>query len=388
MESEKPSKDTIKQQQMKKPKVFCLSVFFLLFSFTITSCLAQQNSITSKKDDNAALNGSEFDLSFLDKNRESYIDTSGNLIIADPILKTKIEQNLGLTANSKIPLSAVEAIKSLELATPNNTPEDMKIHNIDALAFFKNLERLNINFNMVKNINSLINLKNLNELCALDNRIQDISVLKELKNLEKLDLYANQVSDISILAELTQLTELNLWNNGIRNIEPLEGLTKLKVLNLGGNYIRDISPLKNCKMLITLWLHANPLINPEVISEIGANLTTLSISYCNVSDIKFLENCTKLQTLMMFGNRINDISVLRNCQSLNVMSASNNQIENIDVLAFIADKGAFQKLSKFTNSGSKTRTNIDVSNNKIDYTLEKNQKIRAYLDEKVSGVKF
>jgi len=373
---------------MKKNAASFLTALFVLSSFIITSCSAQRATKTSASADSVTKKGSEFDLSFLDKTRESYIDPSGNLFIADPVLKTKIEQALSIEANGKIPLSAAEAVTSLELGASYDTPEDQKIHNIDALAFFKNLNRLNIDFNLAKNINSLRNLKNLNELYAKNNWIQDISALKELKNLETLDLYANQVSDISILSELNQLTDLNLWSNGIRNIEPLEGLTKLKILNLGNNFIKDISPLKNCKMLSTLWLNANPLINPNVISEIGGNLATLSISNCNITDIKFIENCTKLRTLMMFNNRIKDISVLRNCQSINVLLASANQIENIDVLAFLVEKGAFQKISAFTAPGSTTRRNIDLSNNKIDYTLEKNQKIKGYLNEKISGVTF
>lgn len=373
---------------MKTPKASRLSLLLVLSSFIIISCSTQRATKTSGSANSAAKKGSEIDLSFLDKTFESHVDSSGNLVIADPVLKTKIEQSLGIVAGGKIPLSAVEAVTTLELGIPYDTPGDQKIRNIDALAYFKNLSSLNIDFNLASNISPLRNLKNLTELRAKNNGIRDISALKELKQLERLDLYANQVYDISILAELNQLIELNLWSNGVQNIEALKEFTKLKSLNLGGNFIKDISPLKNCKMLRTLWLNSNPLNNPNVISEIGENLVTLSIANCNLADIKFLENCTKLQSLMMFGNQVKDISALRNCQSLNTVFASANQIENIDVLAVLAEKGAFQKLSSYQDPASKTRINIDISNNRIDYKLEKNQKIRAFLNAKASGVKF
>jgi len=373
---------------MKKNAASFLFVLFVLFSFIITSCSAQRAAKTNASADSVAKKSSEFDLSFLDKTSESYVDPSGNLSIADPVLKAKIEQKLGLTGNSKIPLSAVEAITMLELGSSYEAPDNQKIHNIDALAFFKNLNYLNIKLNSIKNISPLRDLKNLNVIYAQNNRIQDISPLKDLKNLQKLDLYMNQVSDISVLSELTELTELNLWSNGIQRINALNGLKKLTYLNIGGNLIKDLSPIIDCKLISTLWLNSNPLVNPEVISKMGQNLVTLSIAVCNISDISFLENCPKLGSLMMFNNTIKDISGLRNCRSLNVVFAANNQIENIDVLAVLAEKGAFQKPSSYQDQALKTRLNIDISNNRIDYTLEKNLKIKAYLNEKVSGVKF
>jgi Leucine-rich repeat (LRR) protein len=141
-------------------------------------------------------------------------------------------------------------------------------------------------------------------------------------------------------------------------------------------------------MLTELWLYGNPLANPEIISEFGESLETLSISKCNISEIKYLENCTQLQTLVIFDNTIKDISVLRNMTQLYVFLASNNQIENIDVLAYLVDKGAFKKDSKFRNSSNEIGTNINLTGNKIDYQLEKNQKIKAYLNENVAGVKL
>jgi len=91
---------------------------------------------------------------------------------------------------------------------------------------------------------------------------------------------------------------------------------------------------------------------------------------------------------MIFDNKIKDISVLRNMHNLNVLLASNNQIENIDVIPFLVDKGAFLQDSKFRLKSTETSTNIDLTNNSIDYRLDKNRTIKGYLIGKVAGVKL
>lgn len=351
---------------MKKLSAICYGLFFTSLSLITFSCSSQKVNVKSCQLVTVPAEEPTFDLSFLEKSKKSHIDSLGNIIIVDPILAIKIKAALSIPADGSIPSSLASNLKKLDIGDKIQSMENQKIHNVDALVFFKNLT----------------------EIDAQNNLIKDISPLQELKNLQILNLYNNKVSDISCLSDLKELSDLNLWSNGISNISSLEGLDKLTNLNLGMNNIKNISPLQNCKNLKGLWLFANPVINPEIVSKLSGSLETLSISKCNISEIRFLENCAKIKTLMIFDNKIKDISVLRNMHNLNVLFASNNQIENIDVIPFLVDKGAFLQDSKFRLKSTEISTNIDLTKNQIDYQLEKNQKIKVYLNEKVAGVKF
>ena len=338
-----------------------------------------------KVDSIAPVPPTKFDLSFLENpGNKSYIDSLGNLIINDAVLGKRIRNFLKLQPNALITISAVDSVIKLDLNNHDNkTPDNQKISNIDALAYFKNLKILRINNNLVRNISPIENLNNLIELDLSLNRITNISVIKNLVKLNDLNLYGNGVSDISSLSNLKGLQKLNLWANGIFKIDSLKDLFELTNLNLGGNYIRDISPLRKMGNLRTLWLVKNLIQNPEIISECGANLTSLSIAKCGISDIRFLVNCTQLTELLIFDNQIEDVSVLEKMVNLNSFLAANNQISNIDVLPVLVKNGAFKVKGKFAEN-----INIDLSNNKIDYQRPTNQKIKKYLIENVYKVKL
>lgn len=373
---------------MQKTDTICFRLLIVTFCLTVFPCQAE----TIRPNENSAIDPPTQEttpgLFLLKQSNQSAIDSSGMIIVADSILERRIKISLHIPENEPIPASIADTLTFLDVSSPIRSLDHQKIRNIDALVFFKNLELLNLNFNLIDDIRSLGHLKKLTVLSAQNNRIQDISVMKELKNLKWLNLSSNEISDISCLSSLTKLTDLTLWNNRVNNIKSLEELKKLTSANLGKNFIKDISPLKNCKILKELWLYGNPLANPEIISELGESLETLSIAKCNLPGIQFLENCTHLQTLVIFDNAIKDISVLHKMTQLYVFLASNNQIDNIDVLADLVDQGAFKKESRFRNSSNEIGTNINLTGNPIDYQLEKNQKIKAYLNQNVAGVKL
>ena len=337
-----------------------------------------------KADSFAPVHQNTFDLSFLDHpSIESYVDTSGNLIINDSILEIKLRHFLKLQPNALISISTVDSITILNLNGESRIPDDQKIRNISALAYFKSLKTLQVKNNLIRNVSPIENLNKLEVLDLSVNRITNISALQKLYNLKDLNLYGNGISDISYLSNLTKLQKLNLWANGLFKIDSLKNLIELTDLNLGRNYIRDLSPIRNLSKLKNLWLIENLIQNPEIISECGANLSSLSLVRCRISDIQFLENCTQLKELLIFDNQITDISVLEKMVNLNTFLAGNNQISNMDVLPVLVEKGAFKTKGKFAEN-----INIDLSNNRIDYQTPTNQKINKYLIDNVYKVKF
>ncbi len=161
----------------------------------------------------------------------------------------------------------------------------------------------------------------LTYLSGSDRGIQSLAGIEELVNLESVYMPYNQISDISPLAELPYLQYLNLDDNNnsgtpsITNFSPLAsmtlledlslanvhisntglsniaGLTRLIYLNLHntpdytGNDITDLLPLANLTNLMFLDLSANyNLSNVTPLSSM-ANITSLNLNYCNVSDI-------------------------------------------------------------------------------------------------------
>ena len=252
-------------------------------------------SKASKTKPNVVVNSSQpnFDLSFLsEKGNESHIDSLGNLIVADSALGQKIRSFLKLQPNDQLSMLTVDTVTILNLGNNERTPENQKISNIDALAFFKNLKILRLQNNLVRNIRPIENLTHLVVLDLSRNQVTNISAVKELVNLRELILYGNGVSDISYLAGILGLQKLNMFANGISKIDNLENLVEITELNLGRNYIRDISPLRKMYKLKTLWLFENQVQNPEIISECGGELVSLSLAKCGISNIRFLENCT------------------------------------------------------------------------------------------------
>jgi len=343
------------------------------------------NQISKSKVD-TLINTSQtrFDLSFLDEaGNNSHIDSTGNLIISDPILKVKVKKILRLHPTASITQSIIDTVTIMSLGNDNNTQEKEKIKNIDALSYFKNLRILRIQNNLVRNIRPVEKLEHLIELDLSRNMVTNITAVKNLYNLKILNLYGNSVSDISSLAGLKELIELNLWANGVFKIDDLKDLDKLTILNLGRNYIQDISPLRKMNELKTLWLIGNKIKNPEIISECGSNLMALSVAQCGLSDLRFLENCTQLKELLIFENEVKDISALQNLVHLNTFLAAKNKISNMDVLAVLVKNGAFKGKGKFAEN-----INIDLSNNKLDYQLSSNQKIEKYLMDHVFKVKL
>jgi hypothetical protein len=146
----------------------------------------------------------------------------------------------------------------------NHSEITFQLTNVTGVASLTNLTRLEVDYN---------------------GQIESLEPLKHLKNLETLWCDNNRISDISPLMGLHNLTDLCCWNNQIRNIEPLASMIQLTGLTLGlyeeGNPLEDLSPIKYL-----------------------TELQSLHICACGVTDLSFLENCTKLEYLYAEHNDI------------------------------------------------------------------------------------
>ena len=199
------------------------------------------------------------------------------------------------------------------------------------------------------------------EICLNCKNIDDegLKLLSKInfKSMKVLHLSDNNISNIDSLASapFRQLRELYLFGNNISNIEILEHFPfkTLERLNLGANQIEDISvfskvPFRKLKVL-ELW--ENNISNIDVLSEVPfKRLRELSLSKNKISDLKALEHVSlrKLEKLSLHDNLISNLAEI--------------QFKRVQRLYF--------------------------ENNKVDYTLEHNQKIIEELKKIERDLKY
>lgn len=104
-------------------------------------------------------------------------------------------------------------------------------------------KEINTSFEFIVEHNRVINI-------SLNNtRIHDLNLLTPFKNLQTLHLRYTDVSDLSPLQHLKNLEELHLGGTGVSDLSPIENLQKLQFLGLRYSYAADISPLLNLERL-------------------------------------------------------------------------------------------------------------------------------------------
>ncbi|MCI8800123.1 MAG: tetratricopeptide repeat protein [Lachnospiraceae bacterium] len=104
---------------------------------------------------------------------------------------------------------------------------------LQKLAEFTALERLDISGNGITDISAVGNLTTLKKFYAANNGISDISVLAQLPSLEYVGLRNNQIENVDVLSGMSSLRYLHLSGNQISNV-PEPG-SSLQLLYLSGN---------------------------------------------------------------------------------------------------------------------------------------------------------
>lgn len=106
---------------------------------------------------------------------------------------------------------------------------------LQKLAEFTDLERLDISCNGITDISAVGNLTTLKKFYAANNAIADVSVLAQLPSLEYVGLRNNQIVNVDGLFGMSSLKYLHLSGNQISNVpQPGSGL---RLLYLAGNRI-------------------------------------------------------------------------------------------------------------------------------------------------------
>jgi Leucine-rich repeat (LRR) protein len=311
----------------------------------------------------------------------SYIDKNKQIVFKDDNLERRIKRILKKDSLSGVYLSEVENIRSINISNNYKSPNSEKIRNIDALKFFTNLDSISADYNLIRTIKPLCGLKKLKNLSFQNNSIADLLPVTNLNYLTSINFSHNLISNIWPLKILRNLKKINLFFNKIDDVTPLANQENIVELNLGMNRITSISCLKDKAALRILWLFGNKIADPEVVSSLP-NLQVLSLAQCSIKDISFLSNCKNITSLMLFENEITDLKPLSSLINLEGLNLQKNKITDLSAIVELVRKNAFasnQRVFKYK---------LDVSDNPIDYSDNKNVVNRDFLKSQIEKSKF
>ena len=244
----------------------------------------------------------------------------------DPVLEAKVRAITGNFEKDFLTKDA-EQITVLDLSTDKDLPNTEKIHDISALAAFKNLKQLNLDGNSVEDISAVSGLSNLQQLSIRDNIVLNINPVAELYALEVLDLTDNNIYDLSPVRRLTSLKELRFGGNEVADISAVVNLTNLSILRFSDNHVSSLAPLMNLTHLTVLRFSDNEVSSINVLAGM-TELRELWFYNNYVEVISVLSELTELEYLYMIGNEISDASAVMNLYNLKELGLTRNNISN------------------------------------------------------------
>jgi internalin A len=214
------------------------------------------------------------------------------VVFKDDILEARVRANMEKPTGD-ILVSEAEEVTYLDLSSLNpGVPHEEKIKDISALARFKNLGGVNMNWNAIADLSPLAELTNLEALYLEGNdSITDFSPLAGLTNMKDFQISSNgglavDDSNIGFLKDMTQMEMLVIKGApGLSDISVLAAFSNLYRLELVGCNINDVSPLAGLTNLKTLFLMGNPVMDFTPLSAIFDQLEEKDFEVISPNDV-------------------------------------------------------------------------------------------------------
>ena len=175
----------------------------------------------------------------------------------DTVLEQRVREVLNIPSGD-ITMADTQSLTTLSIANQwqESVPDEIAVKNIDALKYFPNLEKLEMQNNGIYSITVLRIMKNLTILDLSNNPVRDIHALSSFPNLAQLNLSGTlcTAEGLAALSGLNKLAWLDLsYCNDLKNVSTLAGLTSLQSLYLNNDLV-DFAPLAELNNLTTLYL--------------------------------------------------------------------------------------------------------------------------------------
>ena len=213
--------------------------------------------------------------------------------------------NLNLSSNA---IGDVSVIGSMPLLSVVDLSHNA-ITDLSCVTTLPQLTELNVSFNSIASVGPVGVCTLLKKLDITNNQITDISALSALTSLTHFYAGYNQLADVNVLVGCVGLQELNISHNALTDITALSSLVNLIVFDFSYNDVTALPALPKDCALHTINGEHNFM---EDVSALGGmeNLAYVYMDYNNISDISFLENCSGLVQVNVYGTNVTDVYTL------------------------------------------------------------------------------
>jgi serine/threonine protein kinase len=182
---------------------------------------------------------------------------------------------------------------------------------------------------------------------------------------------------IALIAILSTFVFPGALGFGVAKIKGVQYSSSTETLSLSNMQLKnsDIKGLNNLSRISEINLMGNELTNTRFLSSLK-HLKSLNLVSNQITDIKPLSNLKFLETLYLSGNNITDISPLSKLSSLTELTLVDNQITNIEPLSKLTNLEALylsgnkiNDVSPLLNLSTLKKLNLrnnPLSSNQID----------------------
>ncbi|CZT55218.1 Internalin-A precursor [Eubacteriaceae bacterium CHKCI005] len=250
--------------------------------------------------------------------------SSQEVSIPDPVLKSAVCSQLGISSSSKITTAQMEKLEGLAI---QNKPSLKSLEGLEAAV---NLQRLYVDNCSITSTAPLSGTASLEVLNLSGNPISDISGLAGLENLQHVYLADTGISDLNpLLASKDALMVLDIARTQVEDFCPLSSLHKLTMLDVSGNASAASAPLDQLGNLNLLFAKNCSLTSVESLASL-TGLTRLDLDNNEISDLSPLASLPAIRELYLSGNPLTDSE--RNQAALGSLNSAGVKVVHDDLL--------------------------------------------------------
>ncbi len=135
------------------------------------------------------------------------------------------------------------------------------------------------------------------------------------------------------------MSELDISGNLLQEeVAGLRQLAFLKKLNLANNQIPQMWKLPHTLEILNMSYNSLTELNSEVTASLK-NLSTLDLSYNQISNLKGVETMTRLKRLVLKSNKVSDITIIQDNTTLIELDLEKNPFDSyVDILQVFQNK--------------------------------------------------
>ena len=181
------------------------------------------------------------------------------------------------------------------------------------------LEKIKSNDDIAKVCTAYPEMKSLD--IRAEKEVNSIAPVAKLKSITKFRMSGGSVTDLKPLSGLTGLTSLYIQSDGLVDLKWMSSLTNLSTLELhgskskGSNFV-SLEGIPAMPKLKSLHIQEAAPKSLDPLKVLAPTLTSLTLFWCEISDLTPLKGLSKLEKLSLYGSVVKDFSPLAGCPAL------------------------------------------------------------------------